>query len=57
MDPRFVMADTLKMLKKAGLPSAEYMAEINKCEGPEDAIAISYQWQAMAEDEMEYPED
>ena len=53
MDPRLVMAETLKMLKKAGMDSAEYMAEVNNCEGPDDAIAISYQWQAIAEGEME----
>ena len=57
MDPRFVIAETLEMLKKAGLKSDDYMKEINECEGPDDAIAISYQWQAVAEDELEEDED
>jgi hypothetical protein len=57
MDPRLVIAETLKMLGKAGLPSVDYMNEINNCEGPDDAIAISYQWQAVAEGEMEEDED
>jgi hypothetical protein len=48
MDPRFAMADTYRLLDRAGIALDDFNTEINNCQGPEDAITICYKWQAIA---------
>jgi hypothetical protein len=48
MDPRFAMADTYRMLDKAGISIEGFNDEINKCQGPSDAFTICLKWQAIA---------
>ena len=48
MDARFAMADAYKALSRAGLSHAEFEAEINNCQGAEDAYRIALKWIRIA---------
>jgi hypothetical protein len=48
MDARFAMADAYKALSRAGLSHAEFEAEINNCQGAEDAYRIALKWIGIA---------
>jgi hypothetical protein len=48
MDARYAMADAYKALRKAGISPAEFEAEINNCQGAEDAYRIALKWTAIA---------
>jgi hypothetical protein len=49
MDARFAMADAYKALRKAGMSPAEFEAEINNCQGSEDAYRIAFKWIRIAQ--------
>ena len=48
MDARYAMADAYKALSRAGLPHNEFEAEINNCQGAEDAYRIAMKWIGIA---------
>ena len=48
MDPRYAMADTYRLLSRAGISSDDFTKEVNNCQGPDDAVTICYKWQAIA---------
>ena len=47
IDPRFIMADTLDILRKAGIDNKSFWDEINTCEGADDAVEICHRYQDM----------
>ena len=51
MDARYAMADAYKALRKAGISPAEFEAEINNCQGSEDAYRIAFKWIRIAKGE------
>lgn len=51
MDPRMIIADTMDILRKAGMSDKELWAELDNCEGPMDAIKICWKWQGLARQE------
>lgn len=50
MDPRISMAETSRMLKKAGIKDDEFWNEVLASQSPEDAIRICWKWQEKAEE-------
>ena len=48
MDARYAMADAYKALRRAGMEATEFEAEINNCQGAEDAYRIALKWIAIA---------
>lgn len=51
MDPRMIIAETINVLRKAGISDAELWKELDNCEGPMDAIKICWKWQGLAEEQ------
>jgi hypothetical protein len=48
MDARYAMADAYKALRRAGMEATEFEAEINNCQGAEDAYCIAMKWIRIA---------
>ena len=48
MDPRMHIARTLELLSDAGIDDKAFWAELDNCQGPEDAIQICGKYRAMA---------
>lgn len=49
MDSRRIIAETYDKLDAAGISYKEFEAELNNCDGPEDAIHICYKFQSAAD--------
>ena len=49
-DPRFAMAEVLRILKSAGIDDKEFWDEINNCTGPDHAIKICRSWALKAQE-------
>jgi hypothetical protein len=44
IDPRFSIARTYDVLRQAGIDHAEFEAELNSCQSPNDAVRICIKW-------------
>ena len=49
MDARYMMAEAYSSLSRAGMPHAEFEAEINNCKDSTDAYRIALGWRNKAE--------
>ena len=47
-DPRFAMADTFRVLRRAGIDDTEFSDEVFKAQSPNEALAICAKWMALA---------
>lgn len=43
-DPRFIMADTFTVLRKAGIDDTEFSNEVFSAQSPREAISICAKW-------------
>ena len=48
MDARYAMAEAYKALRRAGMEATGFEAEINNCQGSEDAYRIALKWIGLA---------
>lgn len=48
MDARYAMADAYKALRRARMEVTGFEAEINNCQGSEDAYRIALKWIGIA---------